>query len=118
MQATIPTILHSYTVSGVDALGMATLEYTDTDLQAYWLLSQSNEPTDPDTTDHTGERAALGVPPSWPTVTPRDRITVADRVWAVDGQPVDYSLGPFTDLWIASTGEAPATVIHLMRDVD
>lgn len=116
MQATVPAVLHSYTATGVDALGVATLEYTSTELLAYWLLSQSEEPNDL-TADRYVEHATLGVPPSWPAVTPQDTITVAGRVWQVDGHPVDYSLGPFTDHWVQLTGQAPATVIRLMRDV-
>lgn len=111
--ATIPTVLHTYTPTGVDALGVATLEPVSTQLDAYWLLSQSNEPPDA-TTDRYVERAELGVPSTWPQVTPQDRITVDGRVWEVDGYPVNYALGPFTSLW---PGDGPATVIHLIRDV-
>ena len=118
MQATVAAILHTYTATGVDRLGVATLEFTSVELSAYWFLATSEERgADVLVKDLTVEHADLGVPPSWPDVTPQDRITVAGRVWEVDGSPIDYSLGPFTDQWVQLTGEKPATVIHLCRQV-
>lgn len=116
--AMVPVTLHTHTVSGVDELGAAILSYTAVELVAYWLETQATEPKDATTTDRYIEKATLGVPQGWPAVTAADRITVAGRVWAVDGQPVDYSLSPFADLWTATTGQQPGLAINLVREVD
>lgn len=116
--AIVPATLHTHTVSGVDELGSEILSYTATELAAYWLETQPTEPKDATTTDRFIEKAVLGVPRDWPAVTAADRITVAGRVWAVDGLPVDYSLSPFADLWTAAIGQQPGLAINLVREVD
>lgn len=118
LPAVLPVTLHTHTVSGVDDLGAAILSYTAVELLAYWLETHPSEPKDPTTTDRYIEKAVLGVPSSWPDVSSADRITVAGRVWAVDGVPMDYSLSPFADLWTATTGEQPGKAINLIREVD
>ena len=100
---------------------MAKPDYTTTDLSAYWLLTGGSGPGSQSTDPVTGtyvETAQLGVPHTFPAVKPGDLITVADRIWQIDGHPVDYSLGPFTEQWVALTGAEPATVIHLRRAVN
>lgn len=114
MQATVPVTLNAYSAGQPDRLGVTEPSYDTTGgLYAYWLLSAPTI-TDPVTGTYI-ETAQLGVPPTFPAVQPGDLITVADRVWEINGHPVDYSLGPFSDQWVAVTGEKPATVIHLRR---
>jgi len=117
VEATVEVTVDTYASGDPDRLGVTEPDYTTTTgLYAYWLLtkSQTND-TVVGTYTETGE---LGVPSTFPTVAPGDKITVAGRVWAVDGDPVDYSLGPFTDRWVTLTGEKPCTVIHLRRVVN
>lgn len=117
MQATVPVTLGTYAAGDPDRLGVAEPDYTTTTgLFAYWLLTNSQN-TDPVTGAYV-ETGQLGVPNGFPAVKPGDLITVADRQWQIDGDPVDYSLGPFTDQWVSLTGEKPATVIHLRRAVN
>lgn len=115
--ATIPVTVEVYTEGQPDRLGVSTPTYsTLPGLLAYWLLTTATD-TDPTVGAYT-ETAELGVPATFPAVKPEDRITVADRMWQVDGTPVDYALNPFADQWMAVTGELPGTVIHLRRAVN
>lgn len=115
MDATVAVTVDTYSAGEPDRLGVTEPSYTTTSgLYAYWLLTAA-QTNDPVTGTYT-ETAELGVPSAFPAVKPGDRLTVADRVWNVDGHPVDYALGPFTDRWINLTGEPPVTVIHLRRE--
>ena len=119
MRATVPVTLDTYIEGTADRYGVTESSYTTTTgLYAYWLVTGQKESViDPATGAYT-EGAQLGVPNSFPAVSTGDRLTVADEVWEVDGHPIDYSLGPFTEQWVALTGEPPATVIMLRRAVN
>ena len=84
----------------VDAWG------TPVDQPVYgWGPAGSAEPREPGRDEVTTDLDLL-VPPGF-TCTPRDRVTVADQTFEVEGRVQDYTRGPF--------GYQPGGVVRLQR---